>query len=437
VLINGILDLTKIEAGKLELLLEYIDSYFFFSEFEKFFSLRLSEKGLKFIVELSPELPSGINVDEVRLHQIIINLIGNAIKFTEKGSIRLIVRTENRQIHNYSKEQKEDFIDLIIEVSDTGIGISKELQEEIFNPFVQGQGQDVKKYGGTGLGLAITKRLVQLMSGTISLESRLNRGSTFKIKIPGVAYLNEFEKAESVDELNPAGIIFQEAVILIVDDVEHNRHYLRDALKNTKLKIVEAKDGIEALSVAKKIVPDLIISDIRIPFLDGFQLLSKLKSDTALKHIPVIAYSASVMKDQKDHIRESEFAGLLIKPVSVAELYTELMKNLRFTFRDLPEPRVAETGLEEMNTVTDPGGLVQSLDEKQKTIYPTFRIIQPIDEVMEFGNQLIHLGKTHTCSIVTRYGEELVNAAERFNIEEILIRIKKYPDLVERLRQLN
>ena len=183
-LINDILDLSKIEAGKLELQFEFVNSQSFFSEFERIFSLRLSEKGLKFILEISSGTPAGIYIDDARLRQIILNLVGNAVKFTEKGSIRLKVYTENPQIINYSKGKTEEFIDLIIEVTDTGIGISKEMQEEIFNPFVQGQGQNVKKYGGTGLGLAITQRLVQLMNGTIDLDSQLNKGSSFKIKIP-------------------------------------------------------------------------------------------------------------------------------------------------------------------------------------------------------------------------------------------------------------
>ncbi len=276
-LINDILDLSKIEAGKLELQFEFVNSQSFFSEFERIFSLRLSEKGLKFILDISSGTPAGIYIDDARLRQIILNLIGNAIKFTEKGSIRLKVYTENPQIINYSKGKTEEFIDLIIEVTDTGIGISKEMQEEIFNPFVQGQGQNVKKYGGTGLGLAITQRLVQLMNGTIELDSQLNRGSSFKIKIPGVSYLRDFEKRTEEIQLDPADIVFEKATIIIADDVEHNRKYLIDALRKTNIKIVEAEDGQQALSLAKRIVPDLIITDIRMPVLDGFDLLEQIK----------------------------------------------------------------------------------------------------------------------------------------------------------------
>ena len=303
-LINDILDLSKIEAGKLELQFEFVNSQSFFSEFERIFSLRLSDKGLKFILEISSGTPEGIYVDDARLRQIILNLIGNAIKFTEKGSIRLKVYAENPQIITYSIGKTDEFVDLIIEVTDTGIGISKEMQEEIFNPFVQVQGQDIKKYGGTGLGLAITHRLVQLMNGTIELQSQLNEGSSFKIKIPEVSYLRDIEKRTEEIQLDITDIEFEKATIIVADDVEHNRKYLIDALKKTNIEIVEAEDGQHAFLLAKKIVPDLIITDIRMPVLDGFELLNKLKSNDGLKHIPVIAYSASVMKAQRDRIRE-------------------------------------------------------------------------------------------------------------------------------------
>jgi signal transduction histidine kinase/CheY-like chemotaxis protein len=436
ILINDILDLSKIEAGKLELQFEFVNSQSFFSEFERIFSLRLSEKGLKFILEISSGTPAGIYIDDARLRQIILNLIGNAIKFTEKGSIKLKVYSENPQIINYSREKTEEFIDLIIDVTDTGIGISKEMQEEIFNPFVQGQGQDIKKYGGTGLGLAISQRLVQLMNGTIDLDSQLNRGSSFKIKIPGVSYLRDFEKRTEEIHLDPADILFERATILVADDVEHNRKYLIDALAKTNLKVVEAEDGLKAFSLAKKILPDLIITDIRMPNLDGFDLLKKLKNDNRLKHIPVIAYSASVMKAQRDRIRESKFAGLLIKPVQVTELYLELMNNL--PYKSVKAARSAQSVEETDFTkeVSDLPGLIHSLDTRFKDVWLTFGIRQPISEIRDFGNQLIKLGKNHNAAIITGYGEELVNAANSFNIEAILNLIRKYPGIVELLKDV-
>jgi PAS domain S-box-containing protein len=433
-LINDILDLSKIEAGKLELQFEYVNSQSFFSEFERIFSLRLSEKGVKFILEISSGTPSGIYIDDARLRQIILNLVGNAIKFTEKGSIKLKVYSENPQIINYSKGKAEEFIDLIIEVRDTGIGISKEMQEEIFNPFIQGQGQNVKKYGGTGLGLAISQRLVQLMNGTIELDSQLNKGSSFKIKIPGVSYLRDFEKRTEEIHLDPADILFEKATILVADDVEHNRKYLIDALRKADIEIVEAEDGQQAFFLAKKIVPDLIITDIRMPILDGFDLLNKLKSDDELKHIPVIAYSASVMKAQKDRISKSEFAGLLIKPVQVTELYLELMNNLPYKSTKAPGREQSVPKMNLTKEISDLPGLIHALDTHFKDVWVTFGIRQPIGEVRDFGYQLERLGKNHNAAIIIGYGEELVGAADSFNIEAILNLIRKYHGIVESLK---
>jgi two-component system sensor histidine kinase EvgS len=435
-LINDILDLSKIEAGKLELQFEFVNSQSFFSEFERIFSLRLSEKGLKFILDISSGTPAGIYIDDARLRQIILNLIGNATKFTEKGSIRLKVYVDNPQIINYSKEKNEEFIDLIIEVTDTGIGISKEMKKEIFNPFVQGQGQNVKKYGGTGLGLAISQRLVHLMNGTIELDSRLNKGSSFKIKIPGVSYLRDFEKRTEEIQLDPADIVFEKATIIVADDVEHNRKYLIDALRNANIKIVEAEDGQQALSLAKRITPDLIITDIRMPILDGFDLLKKLKSDDLLKHIPVIAYSASVMKAQKDRIRESEFTGLLIKPVKVTELYLELMNNLPYKSTKAPGSEQSMPEINFTKEISDLPGLIHSLDTQFKDVWMTFGTRQPIGEVRDFGNQLVKLGKNHNAAIITEYGNELVFAADSFNIEAILNLIRKYSRIVELLNDV-
>ncbi len=433
-LINDILDLSKIEAGKLELQFEYVNSRSFFAEFERIFSLKLSEKGLKFILDMSSGTPAGIYIDDGRLRQIILNLIGNAVKFTESGSIKLKVYTENPQIINYSKEKTEEFIDLIIEVTDTGIGISQEQQEEIFNPFVQGQGQNVKKYGGTGLGLAITHRLIQLMNGTIKLDSQLNRGSSFIIKIPGVSYLRDFEKRTEEIHLDPADILFEKATILVADDVEHNRKYLIDALSKANIEIVEATDGQEAFALAQKIVPDLIITDIRMPVLDGFDLLNKLKSDNELKHIPVIAYSASVMKAQKDRIQSSEFAGLLIKPVQVTELYLELMNNLPYKSIKAPGSEQSASEIKFTEEISDLPGLIHSLDTQFKDIWITFGIRQPIDEVLEFGNQLVKLGRDHNAVMITEYGKDLISAADSFNIEAILNLIRKYPGFIELLK---
>jgi len=425
-LINDILDLSKIESGKLELQPEFVNSQSFFSEFERIFTLRFAEKGIKYILEISPDTPAGVYIDDGRIRQIILNLISNSIKFTERGSVLLKIATDNPQIHNYSKEKMKEFIDLTIEVTDTGSGISKEIQQAIFNPFIQGQ--DTKKFGGTGLGLSITKRLVELMNGTIDLVSQVNKGSTFRIKIPSITYLRDFEKRTDEINIDIEEIVFEDALILIVDDVEYNRSYLKDTLKNTNLKIIEAEEGQEAYSIAKKLIPNLIITDIRMPIVDGFELLNLIKSDIELKHIPVIAYSASVMKEQKDRIRKSEFAGLLIKPVMVKELYLELMNNLPYKSTKTTETKPSETEIEihSIKDITDIAGMIYSLENSLMVIWKTFEKRQPINEIIGFGNQLKMLGKNHNAQIIQDYGQDIIRAADNFNIAAILKLLEKF-----------
>jgi PAS domain S-box-containing protein len=431
-LINDILDLSKIEAGKLELEYDFIDTYSFFSEFEKIFSLKVSEKGLKFILEISSGTPKGIYIDEARVRQIVFNLIGNAIKFTSEGKITLKVFTENPQIVNYSKEKSEELIDLIIEVQDTGIGVSKALQEAIFEPFIQER--NFKHYGGTGLGLTISRRLTALMDGTISLRSKPGKGSIFTVRIPGIAYQRAFSGTNIEIHIDPAEIEFDEAVILISDDVEHNRSYIRDALKNTKLRIVEAEDGIAAYKIAKEIVPDLVITDIRMPKMDGFQLLNKMKTNKELEHIPVIAYSASILKSQKERIHNSEFAGLLIKPVKVTELFLELMNILPYkSTKELEQGKLLPE-IDLIEEITNLPGLINSLESDLFTTWKTFAVKQPIKGIRDFGSNLVQLGTHHDSSIIKDYGSELINAADNYNIVAILKLIGKYPGIIENLK---
>ena len=431
-LINDILDLSKIEAGKLELDYDYVDTSTFFSEFERIFSLKVLEKGLKFKLEITSGTPPGIFIDEARVRQVIFNLLGNAVKFTKEGTILLKVYTENPHIVTYPLKRTEDLIDLIIEVSDTGIGISKELKELIFEPF--SQERSFKNFGGTGLGLTITKRLLSLMNGSIEVQSEIGKGSTFIVKIPETSFQHDFVPGKTEVHINPSDIIFEEAVILVIDDVEHNRKYLKDALKNTQLKIFEAEDGLIALKMARKIKPDLIIADIRMPNMDGFKLLKKIKSDKALKHIPVLAYSASVLKAQKEKIYNSDFWGLLIKPVNITDLYLALMNLLPYRTdnkvkTDDPEEITLASG-----KITDIDGLIESLRTTFYQKWQTFAVTQPIDEISLFASDLIQLGLRHNSKTVTAYGKELINAAESFNIDALLKLVFKYPLILDYLK---
>jgi len=438
-LINDILDLSKIEAGKLELQFEYIDVLNFFTELENIFSFKIAEKSLEFILDVASGTPKGLCVDEIRLRQIFVNLIGNAIKFTERGYIKINVWAENPQILEYSEQKVEEFIDLSIEVEDTGIGISKEDQKIIFDSFQQQDGQRTKKYGGTGLGLTITKKLVDLMNGTITVESELNKGTKFKILIPDVHFIRDFERIDQKLFIDTKRVVFEPATILVVDDVEHNRKFLSDALKETNLRIIEADNGKTGFRLAKESNPDLIIADIRMPVMDGFELLSVLKRNKKLKHIPVMAYSASVMKSQREKIIESDFAGFIMKPVQIAELYIELMNHLPHQVLEdekEQEALILENELFDQG-LKDPAGLIEKLENEVKNQWNNFDRKQPINEVKDFGEILVDLGKKHQSKLVTDYGYDLKRAANTFNIGVILDLLKRYPRLIEKLKNNN
>lgn len=434
-IINDILDLSKIEAGKLELQFNYIDTDSFFNELKNIFSYRINEKGLNFIMDIHQGTPAGLYVDEVRLRQILVNLVGNAVKFTEKGYIKLSVYTENYRVTESGRNNAEEFTDLIIEVEDSGIGISKEYQDAIFDSFRQLDGQNTKKYNGTGLGLPITRRLAELMNGTVSVKSELNKGSTFSVFIPDLPFLRSIEKRDPIININPDYIIFDEAKIIVADDVTQSRKFIIDILKSTALRIFEAENGEQALNIAKEIIPDLIIADIRMPVMDGFELLKMLKKNKKLKNIPVLAYSASVMKSAKEKIRYSKFAGLLAKPVQITDLYVELTNYL--PFQNIGTEKITNIGKEEELVVEDIENLpdlVKILETELLKQWETFSKTQPLDEVNEFAQKIIDLGKRHNAGMLTAYGNDLQSATIGFDVTAILILLENYPKLIIRLK---
>lgn len=218
-LINDILDMSKAESGRVELMPEYMDLRKMLKEIEYIFSLKIREKGLDFNTFLSDEVPACLLLDEVRLRQILFNLVGNAIKFTDKGSIRIKIMSEPTD---------EGKCNLIIEVEDTGIGIPESQQAKIFEPFRQREGQNVSKYGGTGLGLSITKRLLELMNGTIIVRSKEGEGSKFIAIIPDVKYTsegdritqNEPQSLYDTDEMSEVGLLIENSQLNISKQTE-------------------------------------------------------------------------------------------------------------------------------------------------------------------------------------------------------------------------
>jgi PAS domain S-box-containing protein len=424
-IINDLLDLSKIEAGKIEMEMDYVDTYKFFYEFEQIFNLIAHEKKLEFTTKIAPATPLYIYLDASRLRQVMLNLVGNAVKFTEVGGVAINVMAGNPKSKIDSTNSIKEVVDLAIEISDTGIGIPKIHHEKIFESFVQLKSKS--NIRGTGLGLPISKKLITLMNGNIIVESEEGKGSVFKITLKDIQFLKTREQPGKKEIINSDDILFKKATILIVDDLVVDRKYISDSLVDTNITIIEASDGRSALECIRKNVPDLVITDIRMAGMDGFELLSKIKEDERYRDIPVIAYTASVMNTQKSKIREDGFADLLVKPVMIPDLFSVLRRHLPKT-TELKKSAKQLTFLD--NIIVDRDGLTNQLEGSFTQRMEAFKFRQPIKEIIRAGEDLTHLGEKHKCSRVIQYGKELVDAGESINIKSILQLIQRYEFLI-------
>jgi PAS domain S-box-containing protein len=313
-LINDILDLSKIEAGKMEIKNSPVMVHSVMSELQEIFNLKSTEKNIELAFIISGNFPKIILIDELRFRQILSNLIGNAIKFTESGSVTVKVNS----VFNRNNPNK---IDLMVTVEDTGIGITDAEQEKIFEAFYQQLDQNISKFGGTGLGLTISSKLAEMMKGTIDLKSKVGEGTTFTLHLPDIQIMNENLIGEDLIE---TGLGLPKFSLLIADDVDYNRKLIKDFLSEYEIEFFEAADGKRAFELARDLKPDIILMDIRMPIMDGLDASRMIKEEAELKDIPIIALTAYVMKGVEEEIKKY-CNGFIRKPMSKRDLLAELI----------------------------------------------------------------------------------------------------------------
>ncbi|SFH41571.1 response regulator [Pedobacter insulae] len=328
-LINDILDLSKIESGKIDLTIEKASPDDIKRDMEALFSEVAKNKKIKFGIAISEDLPPDFTTDLSRLEQIIKNLLSNAFKFTpENGEVMLTLFKVPKQTVFYSKQLKEHTGTVIgIAVNDTGIGISEDKQSVIFEAFQQADGSTSRKYGGTGLGLSISKELSSILGGEIQIKSESNMGSTFTLFIPqhlaskDVTEVSEpipVEEKPLVTFAQPLKINSEKNTLLIVEDDKNFAEILKNYAIEKGFNPILAHSGDIGLDLATANLPDAIILDIMLPVMDGWTILKKLKSNPLTKHIPVHMMSAGDEKDEKA-IKEGAI-GFLKKPIGENEL---------------------------------------------------------------------------------------------------------------------
>jgi len=419
-LINDILDLSKVESGRYEIQIEPVDIRLIANEINQVFSIRTEEKGLILNINISEKLKVLVLMDENRLRQILFNLVGNAVKFTTEGSIT---------INFYSQPTiSPSVINLIIEVIDTGIGIPDEQQKIIFDPFRQTFGQSLRTYGGTGLGLSITKRFVEMMNGKITVESKVNKGSKFTIHFYEIG-LQDFTQNEEVAlqfPINKSVIDLSETTILLVEDLPTNKLLVHEYLRKTRVKIIDAENGKQAIDILEQTMPDLILMDIQMPIMNGYETSKIIKSKKHLAGIPIIALTAYAMKEEAEKLKALT-NGFLSKPFTREELHEIINVVL---FGQHTQNAGVKTKHTKPKEIADNYNFTpQYIDKVKNQIcvqHKRLNNVMRIDDIKILANNIIELETEFQNDYLTEYGKTLLKQAEMFKIQEVVMLLNKF-----------
>lgn len=379
-LINDILDLSKIEASRLELVPTDFNLQAFLRNLVGIIRTRADEKEILFRFELLTPLPRGVCADEQRLRQVLLNLLGNAIKFTPEGVVSLRVGAVNAEGRFTAYQPDESLCRVRFEVTDTGPGITQEALKRLFKPFEQA-GDMKQRAEGTGLGLAISQQLVQAMGGTIEVSSVVGRGSTFwfDVELPVIAI-------ELSDEITQSqhivGYLGPRRKILVVDDKEHNRAVLVNLLAPLGFQMAEAENGVVGVEQMQHFKPDLAFMDIVMPEMTGYEATQRIREIPELRHIPIIAASASAFEADRQKALLAGCDGFIAKPIDAQVLFSTLTRHLNLVWEyetesaaetepdldhpdgDLiPPPPERMTLLHDLARMGDLGGIKKQADE--------------------------------------------------------------------------
>ncbi|MBD2212227.1 response regulator [Nostoc linckia FACHB-104] len=406
-LINDILDLSKIEARKMELHPTNFHFPSFLQAVAEICRIKAEQKGINFIYQPDTQLPMGIHLDEKRLRQVLINLLGNAIKFTEKGSVNFIVKIQ--QIKNISLQEPAIY-QIRFQVEDTGVGISSEQIEQIFLPFEQ-VGNIKKQSEGTGLGLAISQKIVEMMGGNIQVQSQPEKGSIFWFDADIPESLEWADKSKVTQQGSITGFKGKKQKILVVDDRWENRSVLMNLLEPIGFEIVEAEDGKEGLAKAVDFQPDLIITDITMPVMNGLEMIQNLRNLPEYQDIKIIVSSASVFDTDKQKSLDAGADDFMPKPVQASDLIEKLQAHLEI-----------EWNYEEENN--------SSLPLNQEIVVPSTEELNRLHELALKGrikalqNQLSEIEKSDHRFVP--FVQEIQALTQSFQIEKIQNLIENY-----------
>ncbi|KAF3884487.1 MULTISPECIES: ATP-binding protein [Nostocales] len=411
-LINDILDISKIEARKLELQPQAIHLPSLLQGIAEIVRIRAEQKGIDFVYLPDVNLPEGIKADDKRLRQVLINLLGNAVKFTDRGKVTFKVEVIG---------QANSQITIRFQVSDTGIGMSTESLAKIFLPFEQ-VGDGKRHAEGTGLGLAISHNIVTLMNSEIQVQSQLGVGSTFSFEVNLPLALEWQQSVRNITGQQLVGYQGGKQTILVVDDKWENRSVIVNLLEPLGFVIVEAEDGQDALAKVNQIMPNLIITDLLMPVMDGYEFLKKIRQSETFKGLPVIVSSASVSTIDQQQSLDAGGDDFLVKPVQAEELFKLLQKHLQIQWNYKSNALPLEPSVH--------------LEETSASI-PSVKLVVPDAEVLIQLLQLVQDGRLNKLAevVVTLENQEqsyatfvkhILELTGKFQVEELEAFIQQF-----------
>ena len=418
-LINDILDLSKLEAGKLELHPEPTDMRDSCEFLRTVFGQQAIKKSLQLKFEISPDLPRALLLDRVRVRQVLVNLLGNSVKFTDRGSVSTRISWEPRE--NASSGT------LVIDVEDTGLGIAPDRLQALFTSFVQADPRRDAEKQGTGLGLTIVKRLVAIMDGVITVESMVGKGSIFHLRLPKVPIS---ARLAAGDHAEPGAAVdfndFAPSAFLVVDDNETNRDLMAGMFEKTHHRLRFASNGKEALDSLEQMKSDVVLLDIRMPVMDGRTALAEIRKQPLLESLPVIAVTASSQASEETKLR-TQFTGYIRKPFSRHTLYQELALVLpklpsADTFPPVPAP--SPERIVEWHT------LALRLRHMLDAEWPALRDSLAINETRAFSRKLHELGDTAQCDPLIAYAATLARLSDSYAVKALERHLAEFPRLV-------
>jgi PAS domain S-box-containing protein len=424
-IINDILDLSKIEAGKMELKYEPFSLGLLVDEIKQIFSIQFEKKKLNFTTAISPDLPDCFLLDEIRLRQILFNLVGNAVKFTENGGVNLNIVGDKKSVNLYT---------LKIIVHDTGIGIPKDQQELIFSAFKQQAGQNTRRYGGTGLGLTISRKLIEAMDGHILLESIENQFSEFTIIFDNVKSISKITKERESIISEGIDLVFEQATIVLIDKDENNRQLIIENFAGTKIKVIAVADVNKGLKAIEKSNAQLVMLDVNIKNMDALSVIGILKGNPDYKKIPIIALSTGFIEPKEINVDR-----WLSKPINRNGLFIALSKFLDHTklIKAQKEPSSSLPRIKTISVHLHPEFPAIKKQIEKKFIPKWQKVIreQLSDDIEKFAKELEEFSVKYKLEIINRYTSSLQEHLNSFDPEEISTSLKLFPEIVKNITE--